>query len=94
MKYRKRPVIIEALKFDPTNINEIKLFVGENLICGEANIPVFSSQPQPYIIKTLKDDMIVSRGDYIIKGIKGELYPCKSDIFEQTYEKIEDGENN
>jgi hypothetical protein len=42
-------------------------------------------------IQTLEGDMIASIGDYIIKGIKGEFYPCKPDIFEQTYEKVEPG---
>lgn len=61
MKYRKKPVIIEAYKTD-----------------------------KPVIIKTLEGDMKASVGNYIITGVNGEQYPCKPDIFEKTYEKIED----
>lgn len=80
MKYRKKPVEIEAIKYkyDLDNIIELIEFVGENLKVIDGT---------PYI-KTLEGNMMISDGDYVIKGVKGEFYPCKPDIFEQTYEKV------
>lgn len=79
MKYRKKPVVIEALQYTGENADEIIEFTK----CL-AQVGVSKS----LIISTLEGDHIASVGDYIIKGVKGEFYPCKPDIFEQTYEKI------
>lgn len=81
MKYRKKPVVIEALQWDGTEESWRKLveFVGPSLI----GRPEFNT----VIIKTLEGDMYGSSGDFIIKGIKGEFYPVKNDIFLLTYEK-------
>ena len=81
MKYRKKPLIIEAFKWyyeeDPCAWN-----------CVESRIDHSEKYPQiVYFIRTLQGDMELKPGDYIIKGIKGEFYPCRSDIFELTYEK-------
>ena len=90
MKYRKKPVVIEAFKFDGYFID----FVGEpyapfwafeGLYTGVLTV---ESQGDLYV-NTLEGKMLVSIGDYIIKGIQGELYPCKPDIFEATYELAE-----
>ncbi|WP_129600454.1 hypothetical protein [Anaerophilus nitritogenes] len=90
-KYRKKPVIIEAFQWtgdieqkeDPIWIVEaIKKGVVSFLGQGTPNVKM--------IIKTLEGDHEASRGDYIIKGIKGECYPCKPDIFKATYEKVEE----
>lgn len=80
MKYRKKPVIIDAIQWDGTEECWLKLveFVGPSLI----GRPEFHT----IIIKTLEGDMCGSRGDFIIKGVKGEFYPCKPDIFKATYE--------
>lgn len=79
MKYRKKPVVIEALQYIGDNADEIIEFTK-----GLAHVGVGKS----LIIPTLEGDHVASIGDYIIKGVKGEFYPCKSDIFEQTYEKV------
>ena len=86
-KYRKKPVVIEAIQLKWENWSEICDFVGVpknghgfNDYTGEAKIRM--------IIKTLEGELTASEGDYIIKGIKGEFYPCKPDIFEQTYEEV------
>lgn len=86
--YRKIPVKIKAIKFDGTNANEVKKFCnGENtwfkgkISCGQTN-------PHQLEIYTLEGTMIADIGDYIIQGIKGEFYPCKPDIFKQTYERL------
>ena len=87
-QYRKKPVIIDAVQFDGLNPTEIKDFVGEN-----CEVEIYDNEVTPpvahIVIHTLEGDMEVSKGDYVIKGVKGEFYPCKPDIFEQTYESAE-----
>lgn len=81
-KYRKKPVVIDAIQYDGFNASEIAGFVGEGCrISREMDAPLF--------IDTLEGTMEAQRGDYIIKGIKGEFHPCKPDIFEATYEAVE-----
>lgn len=81
MKYRKKPVEIEALQYTGENMDELRAFVPNDWRDNRIN--------QPLGIKTLEGVMTISEGDYIIKGIKGEFYPCKPDVFELTYEKID-----
>ena len=91
--YRKKPVVIEVIKWDGLNLKEIKDFVGESLEYDIVDTAwqVGKAPPQVHIvIKTLEGNHICTEGDYIIKGVKGEFYPCKPDIFEATYEKVED----
>lgn len=83
MKYKKKPIIIEAIQFEDTaeRICELSEFMGGTHINYE--------DINPYIpIETLEGTMRASVGDYIIKGVNGEFYPCKPDIFEKTYEKV------
>lgn len=86
-KFRKKPVEIEAIQFTYTNINAVLKFAGEFIVSEERDgIGVVG-----YFIKTLEgNSYIISNKDYIIKGVKGEFYPCKPDIFEQTYDKVND----
>lgn len=89
MLYKKKPVVVEAIKWDGLNLDEIMDFVGKSLIV-ETYDAGYQAGATPLAvglkIRTLEGDMNVSFGDYIIKGVKGEFYPCKPDIFEQTYE--------
>jgi len=78
MKYRKKPVEIEAIQFT-TNFVEIEKFCHGNFDWSDGKSD----------IKTLEGIMKVSIGDYVIKGVKGEFYACKPDIFEMTYEKVD-----
>ena len=79
MKYRKKPVEIEAIQLIEENIDKITEFCGDKI----------KAHPLTgVVIETLEGNMLASKGDYIIKGVKGEFYPCKPDIFEMTYEKI------
>ncbi|MBM7598278.1 hypothetical protein JOC34_000635 [Virgibacillus halotolerans] len=80
-KYRKKPVVIEAIQYlHNDNRKEYESFVDDgSLIYDEDTLD------RAYI-RTLEGDMKLSYGDYIIKGVKGEFYPCKPDIFESTYE--------
>ena len=81
MKYRKKPVVIEATQFDGT-IESV-----ESLMIPEVSQDLGSKTLQ---IPTLEGVMTASPGDFIIRGVNGELYPCKPDIFEKTYEKVEE----
>lgn len=85
-KYVKRPVIIEAIQWTGKNVEEIISFVGEDN-CSFRK-PIKSSNFDNLVIFTLEGVHYASINDYIIKGIKGEFYPCKPDIFEQTYERV------
>ena len=80
-KYRKKPVIIDAEIY--TDLVSVSRIIDMN---GSA-IGINNS-PEGLYIHTLEGTMLASKGDYIIKGIKGEIYPCKPDIFEATYESI------
>lgn len=87
MKYRKKPVVIEAfrLKDDyPDTLIALQNFM-------EKEIRVSYENPKKPVVKieTLEGVMDASIGDFIIKGINGEFYPCKPDIFEKTYELAE-----
>ena len=84
-KFVKKPVVIEAIQYDGANITEIESFVG-------AKLPSvwLSVEDTQLVIPTLEGDMKVSKGDYVIKGIKGEFYPCKPDVFKSTYNVVED----
>jgi hypothetical protein len=83
-KYRKRPVVIEAVQWNGGNINEVWDAFGAERIYGptEAN-------PSWIVISTLEGDMRADVGDWIIRGVKGELYPCRNDVFTETYEAHE-----
>ena len=81
MKYRKKPVVIEAVQFDGTD--ESIEWLLPQLTSGE-----IGRNSQGVYIKTLEGVMKADIGDYIIKGINGEFYPCKPDIFEMTYELV------
>ena len=83
-RFRKKPVVIEAIQYQPhNNCVEIARFVGLSEVqCLERSTL--------FIIPTLEGDMEASPGDWIIKGIAGEFYPCKPDIFENSYEEVAD----
>ena len=82
-KYRKKPVVIDAMQFTEENKNKVFRFVTCN--CSAE----FSEDGKPVLaIETLEGVMRANIGDYIIKGVSGEFYPCKPDIFEMTYEKV------
>lgn len=77
-KFRKKPVVIEAIRFIGSNYEEVREFIGQNTLCSDLSI----------VISTLEGDMVAQKGDYIIKGVQGEFYPCKPDIFNATYEVV------
>lgn len=80
-KYRKKPVVIDAMRYTGTNMADVLAWSGlpelTEYFDGGLEIP------------TLEGTMRADVGDWIIRGVKGELYPCKPDIFAATYEKVE-----
>ncbi|MCX2773135.1 hypothetical protein [Bacillus sp. H2FL2] len=84
-RYRKKPVEVEAVKFEDTahSITDIS-----NLAGGRTIVYSYQSEYPTLTIQNLEGDMTAQVGDYIIRGIKGELYLCKPDIFEKTYERV------
>ena len=91
MKFRKKPVEIEAYQYDGTHygLNKICREFWDMLVYTEIN--VFTDKVKTFEIETLEGNHVVSEGDWVIKGIKGEYYACKPDIFKLTYEPIEEG---
>jgi hypothetical protein len=82
--YRKKPVVIEARKFetnndDGTHMESLREWIGSR--CWHNNTSLY--------IMTLEGEMRADVGDYIIKGVRGEFYPCKPDVFWRTYEAID-----
>ena len=74
-KWRKKPVVVEAMQWTGKNFEELKVWSSEvGLVDGVL------------CVSTLEGEMVASVGDYIIKGVAGEFYPCKEGIFHKTYE--------
>ncbi len=100
MKFRKKPVEIEAMLVeadhapDATGLDANRLAIasvsGWMLGNGFRDFKVHGTGPFGIAIETLEGVMVASPGDWIIKGVQGEFYPCKPDIFEQTYEPVEE----
>ena len=86
MKYRKKPVVIEAFRWlpkAPASVSPDWFYEA----CWNGTVRI---EPDDTVaIKTLEGEMVCNVGDWLIRGIKGELYPCKPDIFEASYEVAE-----
>ena len=80
-KFRKKPVVIEAVQWTGHNMEEIDIFKGITHIGKDNHL----------MIPTLEGPIYAAVNDWIIKGVKGEFYPCKPDIFEQTYDEVLEG---
>lgn len=87
-KFRKKPVVIEAIKWTGDNLKEIIAFTGRHPSSKDWTWDHFEQVVRTAGLKifTLEGDHMAAVGDWIIKGVKGELYPCKPDIFAATYE--------
>lgn len=91
-KYRKKPVEIEAVQWKGNNQEEVFAFLGYH---GDVTIaistPTFFYNPSNGLwLLTLEGQLRASKNDYIIKGVKGEFYACKPDIFLMTYDKVDE----
>ena len=99
--FRKKPVIIEAVQFESLALLEGEVFSihfntaeslpkwVRNAIIDDTLCPNFKDG-KSLVVTTLEGDHIASPGDWIIRGVKGELYPCKPEIFAQTYEPVDE----
>lgn len=76
---RKRPVVVQAWRYDGTNAAEIVEWAAPN---------AWATLRGDLAIRTLEGDHVASPGDYIIRGVEGEFYPCKPSIFEATYDEV------
>ena len=94
-KYIKKPVVIEAIQLKVNNFDDVCNFMGrtpEPKHNPNFGIDEHGNTNEPYLgvyIDTLEGKMFANYGDYIIKGVNGEFYPCKPDIFEKTYKKAD-----
>jgi hypothetical protein len=89
-KFRKKPVVVEAVQFTGDNHDEVRSFargVYKKTVYHALDIGGWDNI---FIIETLEGRHMAEPGDWIVKGAKGEFYPCKPDIFEQTYEPVDD----
>lgn len=88
-KYKKRPIIIEALQWTGKNVEEMKMFVGKEN-CQIEDFSFFIGKEKGYFLKirTLEGEMMVNEGDYVLKGVRGEFYPCNESIFLETYYEV------
>ena len=91
MKFRKKPVVIEALQFDGTaaSIEDVMRFLDVAIIVPQED---FLSGDIALPIVTLEGTMLCNVGDWIIRGVAGEFYPCKDAIFQATYEAVPEEE--
>ncbi len=99
-KFRKKPVVVEAVQLRWGTWNEMCDHVGVGKVsdgkpegcyidaAGKATATPGASNELGLLIPTLEGLMTAREGDYVIRDVKGELYPCKPDIFEQTYEPV------
>ena len=89
-KYVKKPVVIEAVQWDGENLDEVMTFCN-----GDASYELMARGASELVIATLEDGGSIARhvasvGDFIIKGVAGEFYPCKPDIFSATYQEVDE----
>lgn len=90
MKYRKKPIVIEAQQLTADNASELAKWCGgvQKVMMNDRN-PWGRRGLVGVTIQTLEGNMLAEFNDYIIKGVQGEFYPCKPDIFEASYEVVE-----
>ncbi len=92
MKFRKKPVVIEAVQWNP-GPNDVRFTFpdGTDFLVDRRPETTLTNKDNPVLlIGTLEGTMEAQAGDWIIRGVKGEYYPCKPDIFEATYEFVEE----
>lgn len=88
MKYISKPKVIEAIEFDGTWESYAKILKFMDVSQLPVTLGKLNNMPKEVCIPTLEGNMIAGNGDYIIKGIKGEFYPCKPDVFNLSYEPL------
>jgi hypothetical protein len=93
--YVKKPIVIQAVRFGETSFDEMPDWLKQAFNMGFWRFDCeWDGTFCGFIVNTLEGEMTGGRGDYIIQGVEGELYPCHGDIFEKTYEKAKVVKNN
>jgi hypothetical protein len=87
IKFRKKPVVIEAMQLDGQTVAVAK-WLAEHHQSFRSDTDSFDARKDVLHIPTLEGEMTASPGDWIIRGVQGEFYPCKPDIFDATYEAV------
>ena len=87
-RYRKKPIVVQAVIFTGENYDKIEKFVGENFL-GKG-FKLENDRRDYFVIRTLEGPVNCYPGEYIVKGTSGEFYPVKPKIFKQVHEEIED----
>lgn len=88
MRYRKKPIVVEAMRFEDTD--ECLMALSDELGLDPVRVD-YADKDNPIIkIDTLEGEMNGHVGDYVVKGIRGEFYLCRADIFEEIYEEVEE----
>lgn len=95
VRYKKKPIVVDAFQYNGDLIGSSgKYYVPDWAVEAFSNEDMFYSKtvdsPSELFIKTLEGNMRCNVGDYVIKGVNGEFYPCKPDIFEQTYDEVKE----
>ena len=80
MRYRKKPLVIEAVRWTGYNEDELAEFMGVER--------VFVTPTRLLLVATLEGRVHAGAGDYVVRGVRGEFYPCKPEVFEKTYEVV------
>lgn len=87
-KYRKLPVVIDAVQWSGNVFDEVTDWISAALSTGVGEVGGIFRLGDEIHVFTIEGTMKAQPGDYILRGIKGEIYPCKPDIFKNTYEKV------
>lgn len=85
-KFRKKPVVVEAILYNGENYHEVYLWA--ELLSGSDSPGLYYGVTDGLFINTLEGPMHVSEGDWVIRGTQGEFYPCKPDSFSDTFEEV------
>lgn len=89
-RYKKKPVVINAIQYTRDNVHEIMNFIEKHSKEDNSRYLTYDTNKNEYYITTLEGQYLLTKGDYVICGVKGEFYPCKPGIFEMTYEKVKE----
>lgn len=90
-KFRKKPVVIEAVQWWGDNVREVSAWIGSDGLPAGWVVKSVAGHVGVLVVPTLEGFHMAMPGDWIIRGVKGEYYPCKPEIFEMTYESVDEG---
>lgn len=89
MKYRKKPVVIDAMQYTQDTLHSVMTWI-ETFVEHNSEVLSYNEEANRFDCITLEGKLEISEGDFLIRGVKGEFYPCKPDIFHLTYDTVEE----